>query len=128
MEGIMKDINFTEMLKMQRELWEKNKATWSPLEPRYARNHFLWMIGEIGEALDIVKKCEEERIMSDAGIKTAFTEELCDVLMYFNDILLRYKISPEDIATAYVKKHSKNMNRDYAVESDDFSDKMKYTP
>ena len=120
----MKDINFNEMLKMQHELWEKNKDTWSPLEPRYARNHFLWMIGEIGEVLDIVKKCEEERIMSDTGIKTAFTEELCDVLMYFNDILLRYKISPEDIATAYVRKHHKNMNRDYIIERDNFANNL----
>jgi len=120
----MKDINFKEMQEMQRELWEKNKDTWSPLEPRYARNHFLWMIGEIGEALDIVKKCEEKRIMSDPDIKTAFTEELCDILMYFNDILLRYKISPEDITTAYTKKHNKNMSRDYATESDDFASNL----
>ena len=82
------------------------------------------MIGEIGEALDIIKKCGEERIMKSPDIKAAFTEELCDVLMYLNEILLRYKISPEEIATTYMKKHDKNMNRDYAAERDNFIDKL----
>jgi len=113
------------MLKMQYELWERNKDKWSPLEPQYARDHFLWMIGEIGEALEIIKKCEEDRIMNDADVKSAFTEELCDVLMYFNEILLRYKITAEDMAVAYAKKHAKNMKRDYETEEDNFAEGMK---
>ena len=120
----MKDLSFKDMLKMQHELWEKNKNKWSPLEPQYARNHFLWMIGEIGEALDIIKKCGEERIMSDANIKSAFTEELCDVLMYFNDILIRYKITAEDIAVAYKKKHDKNMERNFEAEENNFANNL----
>ena len=120
----MKDLSFNEMLKMQYELWEKHKDEWSPLEPQYARNHFLWMIGEIGEVLEIIKKCEENRIMNDINIKSAFTEELCDVLMYFNDILLRYNITAEDIAVAYAKKHAKNMNRDFETEENNFADNL----
>ena len=120
----MKDLSFQDMLKMQYELWEKHKNEWSPLEPKYARNHFLWMIGEIGEVLDIIKKCDEERIMSDDNIKSAFTEELCDVLMYFNDILLRYKITAEDIAISYEKKHAKNMKRNYETEENNFADNL----
>jgi NTP pyrophosphatase (non-canonical NTP hydrolase) len=121
----MLDLSFSEMLKMQHELWEKNKDSWSPLEPQYARNHFLWMIAEIGEVLDIIKKCEEEQIMSDTSIKSAFVEELCDVIMYFNDILLRYNISSEDIANAYVKKHNKNMNRSFETEEKNFADNLR---
>ena len=120
----MRDLTFQQMQDMQHELWELNKEKWSPMEPQYARNHFLWMIGEIGEVLDIIKKCGEERIMSDAEVKSAFVEELCDVLMYFNDILLRYKISPEDIASVYAKKHNKNMKRDYTKEDKLFSDNL----
>ncbi len=120
----MEDLSFKNMLDMQYELWEKHKNTWSPLEPQYARNHFLWMIGEIGEVLEIVKKCEEPRIMAESKVKEAFIEELCDVLMYFNDILLRYKISPKDIANAYVKKHTKNMKRDYTTEEITFGDNL----
>ncbi len=82
------------------------------------------MIGEIGEVLEIIKKCEETRIMADQNVKAAFTEELCDVLMYFNDILLRYKILPEDIAFAYEKKHAKNMKREYKTEEKTFGDNL----
>ncbi len=120
----MNDLSFQEMLTMQRALWEKHKDTWSPLEPQYARNHFLWMIGEIGEVLEIIKKCDETRIMSEPNVKAAFTEELCDVLMYFNDILLRYGISAGDMALAYEKKHAKNMKRAYAEEEKKFAEEL----
>jgi NTP pyrophosphatase (non-canonical NTP hydrolase) len=82
------------------------------------------MIGEIGEVLEIIKKCGESRIMTDASVKDAFTEELCDVLMYFIEIIMRYKISPEDIAVAYEKKYAKNMKREYRVEQKMFSDNL----
>ncbi|MCL2378156.1 MAG: nucleotide pyrophosphohydrolase [Defluviitaleaceae bacterium] len=120
----MKDLNFQQMLEMQRKLWEKNKDNWSPMEAQHARSQFLWMIGEIGEALDIIKKCGEDRIMNNNDIKSAFTEELCDVLMYFNNILLRYQISPEDLAAAYANKHNKNMNRDYIAKNKDFANSL----
>ena len=124
-EGLMTDLTFQQMLAMQHELWDKNKDSWSPLEPQFARNQFLWMIGEIGEALDIIKKCGEEVIMNDPDIKSAFTEELSDILMYFNDILLRYKILPKDIAEAYIKKYNKNMKRDYTAQHNDLTNALK---
>lgn len=121
----MEDINFTEMLQMQRKLWEKHQDTWSPLEPKAARNSLLWMVGEIGEVIDIIKKCDETRVMEDEDIKAALTEELCDVLMYFNDVLLRYDISPGDLANAYVDKHYRNMNRSFDLEVEAFTDQLK---
>lgn len=45
----MVDLNFTDMLGMQRELWERYKDTWTPIEPVYARNSLLWMMGEVGD-------------------------------------------------------------------------------
>jgi hypothetical protein len=65
------DLSFSEMLKMQYELWEKHKDTWSPLEPEFARDSLLWMIGEAGEVIDIIKKCGETRIMTDSNVKLA---------------------------------------------------------
>ena len=121
----MSDLTFSDMQKMQYQLWEKNKEQWSPLEPEQARNHFLWMIGEVGEALEIVKKSGEVNIMSDPAVKSAFVEEMCDVLMYFNDILMRYKVEPEDIADIYVKKFNKNMGRNFAIEEQAFTDHFK---
>lgn len=121
----MKDLSFTDMFQMQRELWDKHKDSWSPLEPEFARNSLLWMMSEIGEVIDIIKKCGEAAIMTEEGVRTSFIEELCDVLMYFNDAMLRYGIDPEDIALAYVKKHEKNMNRSFQAEVKAFTNKLK---
>lgn len=40
-----------------------------------------------------------------------FIEEMCDTLMYFNDILLCYGITPEELEQVYLEKHEKNMKR-----------------
>lgn len=121
----MEDLSFSEMLKMQQALWEKNKNSWAPLEPKYARDSMLWMMAEVGEVIDIIKKCGENEIMSDEDIKAAFVEELCDVLMYFNDALLKYNITSKDIAAAYYKKHNKNMQRNFENEEKSFAHNLK---
>lgn len=33
----MEDLRFSDMMKMQYELWEKHKDEWTPLEPQFAR-------------------------------------------------------------------------------------------
>ncbi len=38
-------------------------------------------------------------------------EELADILMYYNDILLCYDISSDELKSAYVNKFEKNMKR-----------------
>lgn len=38
-------------------------------------------------------------------------KELADVLMYFNDILLCYGISAEELKQSYINKFEKNMKR-----------------
>lgn len=51
----------------------------------------LWMIGEIGEVVDIVKKHGGVNASTDAELKKDLIEELADVLMYYNDVVLCYK-------------------------------------
>ena len=48
----------------------------------------LWMIGEVGEVVDIVKKNGGRRAIEEAGLREHLVEEMADVLMYYNDILL----------------------------------------
>ena len=36
---------------------------------------------------------------------------MCDTLMYLNDVMLCYGISPEELEEVYLKKHEKNMKR-----------------
>ena len=71
----------------------------------------LWMIGEIGEVIDIIKKHGTEAVNQDAELRTQLIEELADVLMYYNDILLCYDISAEELKRSYISKFEKNMKR-----------------
>ena len=41
---------------------------------------------------------------------------MADILMYYNDILLRFHVTPEEISEAYTEKHARNMGRDYSRE------------
>ena len=116
----MTDLKISDMLHMQKSLWENNKEKWSPLEPKYARDSILWMMEEIGEVISIIKKRGESEIINDKSLRNDFVTELTDVLMYFNDVLMRYEITPEEISEAYITKHAKNMNRDFVKEYRDY--------
>lgn len=52
----MADFGLNEMLTMQRELQDKYKDKWEKISPEAGQNKLLWMIGEIGEVIDIIKK------------------------------------------------------------------------
>ena len=52
-----------------------------------------------------------EQKKEQAGLREHLIEELADVLMYFNDVLLCYGISAEELKQSYVGKFEKNMKR-----------------
>ncbi len=104
-------MDFVEMQAIQKELQAKYFDKWGGLDPRKGRDTLLWMLIEAGEAADVIKKQGDEDIMNDPGTRSHFVEELCDVMMYFNDLLLCYDITPEELAGIYRAKHRKNMKR-----------------
>ena len=108
-----KDLNISDMKKMQLELYEKNKDKWESMEPKYAKTHILYMIEEIGECISIIKKKGIDAIMENSNVRARFLEELTDVEMYYIEILNRLKITPEEYSNAYIEKFNSNMNRDY---------------
>lgn len=69
------------------------------------------MIGEIGEVIDIVKKHGGLEVSQNEDLRKELIEELADVLMYYNDILLCYDISSEELKSTYVDKFKRNMER-----------------
>ena len=69
------------------------------------------MIGEIGEVIDIVKKNGGTKACSDAKLRNDLVEEMADVLMYYNDVMLCYGISAEELKHSYLEKYKKNMGR-----------------
>lgn len=107
----MSDFTINEMLEMQRVLQDRYKDKWEPICPETGKNKLLWMIGEVGEVIDIVKKKGGLRASEDENIRAHLVEELADVLMYYNDVLLCYGITEEELKQAYTEKFEKNMKR-----------------
>lgn len=107
----MAELTFAIMQEMQKKLQEKYKDKWGGLPPEQARQKLLWLYGELGEVSDIIKKNGDEKILCDNKVRTHFIEEMCDVMMYFNDVLLCYGITSEELEKVYLKKHRDNMQR-----------------
>ena len=107
----MSDFSINEMLEMQKALQDKYKHKWEPICPEVGRNKLLWMIGEIGEVIDIIKKNGGTKATTDAELRKALVEEMADVLMYYNDVMLCYGITADELKCAYSEKFEKNMKR-----------------
>ena len=107
----MAGLDFDTMQQIQQELQERYKHKWQPICPATGRDKLLWMMIEAGEMADIIKKQGDTAIMEDPEARKHFIEEMCDTLMYFNDVMLCYHITPEELQDVYLKKHARNMKR-----------------
>jgi len=107
----MDDFGLKEMLEMQTALQNRYKHKWEPIGPETGQNKLLWMVGEIGEVIDIVKKNGGPQVAADPVLRKQLVEEMADVLMYYNDVMLCYGITPEELGQTYRAKFQKNMNR-----------------
>ena len=90
---------------------EKYKDIWEGVSPEVGQNKILWMIGEIGEVIDVVKKNGWEEATQNPEHRKDLVEELADVLMYYNDVLLCYGITAVELKKAYTEKFQRNMTR-----------------
>jgi len=107
----MAEFTISEMQEMQKKLQDKYKNIWEPISVGNGKNKLLWMIGEVGEVIDIVKKNGGEKAASDETLRKQLIEEMADVLMYYNDVMLCYGITEEELKQAYIGKFEHNMNR-----------------
>ena len=105
------DFTINEMLAMQNALQERYKDIWEGISPQVGQNKLLWMVGEIGEVIDVVKKNGWEEAIQNPEHRKELVEELADVLMYYNDILMCYGITAEELKKAYTEKFQRNMTR-----------------
>ena len=110
------DLRLSEIIEMQKQLQDKHIGQWSPLTPDYGRSCLLWMIEELGEVVSVLKKRGETYVMADPIIREAFIEEFVDVLMFMTDAFMCYGISASEVSSAFLKKHKKNMGRDWEKE------------
>ena len=107
----MGNLTFEAMHRMQAELQEKYKGKWPAITPAIAREKLLWMMIEAGEMADIIKKQGDDKIMESGEVREHFIEEMCDTLMYLNDVMGCYSITPEELESIYLAKHKRNMER-----------------
>ena len=107
----MSDFGINEMLAMQESLQDKYKDKWEPICTETGKNKLLWMIGEVGEVIDIVKQNGGAKACENSELRKELVEELADVLMYYNDVLLCYGIDTDELKQAYIEKFEKNMKR-----------------
>ena len=104
-------LNIDDMRQMQEALQARYADRWEPVDPEHGKNKILWMLAELGEAIQVVKRKSSSGIMEDSVVRHDFVEELADVLMFFNDILLCYDIKPDEFEAVYRAKHKRNMTR-----------------
>lgn len=109
--AVKSGLELAKMQDMQRVLQKKYYDKWGGLSPEKARDKLLWLYGELGEAADVIKKNGSGKIMSDEALRRHFIEEMCDVMMYYNDVLLCFDISPQELEKVYYEKHNRNMGR-----------------
>ena len=112
-EKCEKNLQVRDLFDMQVRLQKQFESKWGGITPKRGREQTLWMVGEIGEVIDIIKKNSAEKIMTRPELKRLLAEELADVSMYLYDVLLCYGITPEEFAEVYLEKHLHNMGRDY---------------
>ena len=63
------------------------------------------------EVIDIVKKNGAADAVEKEDLRKHLVEEMADVLMYYNDVMLCYGITAEELKAAYTEKFEKNMKR-----------------
>lgn len=107
----MSDFTIKDMLTMQRTLQEKYKDKWETICSEAGKHKLLWLLGEVGEVIDIIKKNGDQKAVEDLDLRQHLVEEMADVLMYYNDVLLCYGISEQELKEAYIAKFEKNMTR-----------------
>lgn len=107
----MSDFAIKDMLAMQQTIQEKYKDKWETICPEAGKRKLFWMLGEVGEVIDIIKKNGDKKTVEDSAVRQQLVEEMADVLMYYNDVLLCYEIREQELKKTYIAKFEKNMTR-----------------
>lgn len=104
-------LDMNDMRGMQQKLQAQYAGWWEPVDPEHGRNKLLWLMAELGEAVQVVKRHTASEIAQPGAARDSFIEEMADVMMFFNDVLLCYNITPEEFEAVYRAKHARNMTR-----------------
>lgn len=109
------ELSIKEMLDSSNQLFELNKDKWAERTPESNIYWVAWLVGEVGEVIDIIKKKGVDKIMNHTETRQEMLEEISDCYMYLADILNRYEFSATEFSEAYRKKMNHNLTRDYST-------------
>ena len=112
----MNDFGINEMQEMQKALQEKYKDKWEGISPEIGKNKLLWMIGEIGEVIDIIKKNGGEKACKDEALRKDLIEEMADVQVMLDQFRLSkpdWRCQIDSIKQAKVRRQIERMSNDY---------------
>jgi len=112
-QKIMKTITIKEMMELSKQLYKMNEDYWDN-SPESNINWVCWLVGEIGEVIDIIKKKGTDKIMNDKSTRLEMLKEITDCYMYLADILNRYEFTGEEFSIVYRDKMNYNLKRDYS--------------
>lgn len=106
-------ISIKEMMSLSNKLFALHKKKWMKRTPESNIYWISWLVAEVGEVIDIIKKKGSKKIMHDMPTRQEMLEEIVDCYMYLADILIRYGYSAEDFSKAYREKMNYNVLRNY---------------
>lgn len=85
------------------------KGKWKPLKKPNGVYKALWLVGELGEVIDIIKKKGPDAINGDKETRSEFVKEIVDCYMYIADVLNCYGITADEIGEEYFNKLNYNL-------------------
>ncbi|MBQ9197672.1 MAG: HAD-IA family hydrolase [Clostridia bacterium] len=117
-EDRAEDLSESDLLALQ-AMQQARHPEWGGISPQKGIEKLLWLVGELGEVIDVVKKVPPEKLAAPGEPRCRLIEELADAAMYFHDVMNCYGITAEEFSQTYYDKVKKNLKRDYAKEHKD---------
>jgi HAD superfamily hydrolase (TIGR01549 family) len=115
-EGAPADLSVSDLLTLQ-DMQQAAHPEWGGIGPEMGDSKMLWLVSELGEVIDVMKKVSIDHLMEPGVPRSRLVEELADVAMYFHDVLQCYGISAKEFSQAFYGKMRRNLRRDYAGEN-----------
>ena len=100
----MKNVAINDMLDLSNKLYKLHEHEWMKKTPESNIFYLAWLVGEVGEVIDIVKKKGPKKIMNDKKTRAEMLEEIVDCYFYLADIINRYEFTPEEFSEMYLNK------------------------
>ncbi len=109
----MSDFSIKDMLAMQQTLQEKYKDKWETICPEAGKHKLLWMLGEVGEVIDIIKKNGDKKTVEDSAVRQQLVEEMADVQVMLLQMAYLLKTDIQSMADIKLNRQLERIKREW---------------